>query len=110
VCVCVCVCVCGSTGEVSLWTKDTTAKAAAGALVGQFKKNSHWNLESTSTFVSQRCLTAVRDSEVARKAEWDSLSDYPQTGQSVDAFLTPQQHDSPLAVDGKIRQAVSLPH
>jgi hypothetical protein len=89
-----------STGEVSLWVRDTSKKAAAGALVGRFKKNSRWNLNSTSTFESRVCLTAVRDAEVARKAEWEARSDYPKTGQSVDAFLSSQQNDMLMPVDG----------
>lgn len=89
----------GSTGEVKLWTKDTTKKAAAGALVGQFKKNSRWNLNSTSSFESRVCLSAVQDAEVARKAEWEARSDYPKTGQSVDVFL-PSHQENLLAVDG----------
>lgn len=89
-----------STGEVSLWVRDTSKKAAAGALIGRFKKNSRWNLNSTSTFESRVCLNAVRDAEVARKAEWEARSDYPKTGQSVDAFLPSQQNDIDLPVDG----------
>lgn len=85
-----------ATGDVSLWTKDTTAKASAGSLVGTFKKNSRWNLNSASTFDTRVCLTAVKDAEVARKAELENRSAYPTTGVRLDDFLPAE----PMLVDG----------
>ena len=76
-----------NTGDVSLWVRENTRSAKAGALVGTFKKGSRWDLQSASTFKSRVCQCAVKDTEVARAADWAARSDYPKTGATVSDFL-----------------------